>query len=144
MCVYLSKFQQLGLKYIHPDLLVNAPDDFRSADAKWGQKFKEMKFTVQVAPEDCTGCGQCVQVCPAKSKHEVGRKAINMEVQLPIREREKKNWDFFLSLPDMDRKQLELTRIKDLQLALPLFEFSGCCAGCGETPYVKLFEPIVW
>ena len=141
-CVFICPHATIRSKVYSPDLLANAPADFRSADAKWGQKFKEMKFTVQVAPEDCTGCGQCVQVCPAKSKQEAGRKAINMEMQLPIREREKKNWDFFLSLPDMDRKQLELTRVKDLQLALPLFEFSGSCAGCGETPYVKLLSQL--
>jgi len=141
-CSFACPHAVIRSKVYSADLLANAPADFKSTDAKWGQKFKGEKFTVQVAPEDCTGCGQCVQVCLGKNKKQAGLKAINMETQLPIREREAKNWDFFLSLPDMDRKQLELSRVKDLQLARPLFEFSGSCAGCGETPYVKLLSQL--
>ena len=86
----------------------------------------------------CIGCGLCVEVCPAKDKSQVGRKAINMAAQPPIRERERTNWDFFCTIPEVDRSNLNLGTIKNSQLMLPLFEFSGACAGCGETPYIKL------
>ena len=97
---------------------------------------------LQVAPEDCTGCGLCVQVCPAKSRTEVNKKAVNMAPQAPIREQERKNWDFFLNLPEFDRQALSLHNVKDLQLLQPLFEFPGACAGCGETPYIKLLTQL--
>jgi len=97
---------------------------------------------LQVAPEDCTGCTLCVQVCPAKNKSEARLKAINMAPQPPLREAEAENWKFFLSLPEMDRTQLSLTAVKDAQLLRPLFEFSGACGGCGETPYVKLVSQL--
>jgi pyruvate-ferredoxin/flavodoxin oxidoreductase len=109
-------------------------------------KFKEfsqgMAYTVQVAPEDCTGCTLCVEVCPVKDKTQVGRKALNMEAQPPLREQEAKNWDFFMSIPDLDRKLVNPSTIKNSQLLRPLFEFSGACAGCGETPYVKLVSQL--
>ncbi|QTX33080.1 4Fe-4S binding protein [Aminithiophilus ramosus] len=98
--------------------------------------------TIQISPEDCTGCSLCVQNCPARSKKEEGKKAINMVPQPPLRESEKANWTYFLSLPDMDRGQLNLGTVKDIQLLRPLFEFSGACAGCGETPYVKLLSQL--
>jgi pyruvate-ferredoxin/flavodoxin oxidoreductase len=101
-----------------------------------------MKFTLQVSPEDCTGCSLCVQNCPARSKKAEGKKAINMTPQPPLRETERENWNFFLSLPDMDRTKLNLGAVKDIQLLRPLFEFSGACAGCGETPYVKLLSQL--
>jgi pyruvate-ferredoxin/flavodoxin oxidoreductase len=101
-----------------------------------------MAYTVQVAPEDCTGCTLCVEVCPVKDKTQVGRKAINMESQPPLREQEVKNWDFFMSIPDLDRKLINPSTIKNSQLLRPLFEFSGACAGCGETPYVKLVSQL--
>jgi pyruvate-ferredoxin/flavodoxin oxidoreductase len=97
-----------------------------------------MKYTLQVSPEDCTGCRLCVDVCPAKDKRQVGRKAINMVAQPPARERERANWDFFFSLPEADKTQLNPRAMKDSQLMMPLFEFSGACSGCGETPYIKL------
>jgi pyruvate-ferredoxin/flavodoxin oxidoreductase len=121
--------------------LVDAPPSFLSLDAK----FKELpnsKYTLQVAPEDCTGCGLCVEVCPVKDKRQVGRKAINLAPQPPIREREKANWEFFLTLPEVSRAEISLTTVKNLQLLEPLFEFSGACAGCGETPYVKLISQL--
>ncbi len=118
-----------------------APETFETTAARW-RDFKEMKYTLQVAPEDCTGCGLCVEVCPAKSKTEVKHKAINMEAQPPLRDQERVNWDFFLSLPEMDRKVLSLAQVKDTQLLQPLFEFSGACAGCGETPYIKLMSQL--
>ncbi len=108
-------------------------------------KFREFPgtvFTIQVAPEDCTGCELCVEVCPAKDKTQVGRKAINMAEQPPLRESEVKNWDFFLKLPEADRTAMNLGTIKNSQLLEPLFEFSGACAGCGETPYVKLVSQL--
>src|ERR1043166_3343270 len=109
-------------------------------------KFKEfsqgMAYSVQVAPEDCTGCTLCVEVCPVKDKTQVGRKALNMAEQPPLREQEAKNWDFFMSIPDIDRKLVNPSTIKNSQLLRPLFEFSGACAGCGETPYVKLVSQL--
>ncbi len=101
-----------------------------------------MRYTLQVAPEDCTSCGLCVEVCPAKSKTEVKHKAINMEPQPPLRDQERVNWSFFLTLPETDRKALSLSQVKDSQLLQPLFEFSGACAGCGETPYIKLMTQL--
>jgi pyruvate-ferredoxin/flavodoxin oxidoreductase len=97
---------------------------------------------LQTSPEDCTGCGLCVQVCPAKSKSEAKRKALNMAPQPPIREQERRNWNFFLTLPEPDRSLLALHNVKDVQLLEPLFEFPGACAGCGETPYIKLLTQL--
>ncbi|MCK4602424.1 MAG: 4Fe-4S binding protein, partial [Phycisphaerae bacterium] len=101
-----------------------------------------MYYTLQVAPEDCTGCGVCVHVCPAKNKAEPSRKAINMEFQPPLREQERENYKFFLSIPDPDRSKLRTGTVKGSQLCKPLFEYSGACAGCGETPYVKLLTQL--
>ena len=108
---------------------------------KW-REFEALRYTLQVSPEDCTGCRLCVEVCPAKSKSEVKHKAINMEAQAPLRESENANWDFFLNLPDPDRDQLRHNLVKDVQLLEPLFEFAGACAGCGETPYIKLLTQL--
>jgi pyruvate-ferredoxin/flavodoxin oxidoreductase len=117
--------------------LENAPETFKSLDAKF-KEFPGAKYTIQVAPEDCTGCSLCVEVCPAHDKTNPERKAINMAPQPPLREAEAKNWDFFLSIPNPDRDAFAPTTIKNSQLLEPLFEFSGACAGCGETPYIKL------
>ena len=103
-----------------------------------GTEYKGMKYTVQVAPEDCTGCGLCVEVCPAKNKTETRLKAINMMPQPPIREPERANYEFFLALPEADRRQVKVDTVKGSQFLQPLFEYSGACSGCGETPYVKL------
>jgi pyruvate-ferredoxin/flavodoxin oxidoreductase len=121
--------------------LGNAPTTFKSINAK-DKDFSGQKFTIQVAPEDCTGCGICVDVCPAKDKSHPERRAINMEPQLPLREQERENWDFFLNLPNPDRTKLKLNQIRQQQLQEPLFEFSGACAGCGETPYLKLLTQL--
>jgi pyruvate-ferredoxin/flavodoxin oxidoreductase len=110
-------------------------------DAKF-KEFPGMKYTIQVAPEDCTGCALCIEACPAKDKTQVGRKAINMADQPPLRESERANWEFFLTLPDPDRTQFSPTTIKNSQLLAPLFEFSGACSGCGETPYIKLVSQL--
>jgi pyruvate-ferredoxin/flavodoxin oxidoreductase len=101
-------------------------------------EWKGLNYTIQVAPEDCTGCAICVDVCPARNKSEARLKAINMRPQSPLREAEKVNWDFFLGLPVRDRRELSTDKVRGVQVAEPLFEFSGACAGCGETPYIKL------
>src|SRR3984893_4376123 len=101
-----------------------------------------MTYTLQVSPEDCTGCALCFEACPVKDKRQVGSKAINMQPQPPIREREKANWDYFLTLPEVDTSQINLGAIKNSQLLTPLFEFSGACSGCGETPYIKLVSQL--
>ncbi len=123
----------------------NAPATFKSADAK-GKDFAGMKFTIQVAPEDCTGCGACVVNCPALEKDEnkepTGRHAINMEPQEPLRDAERENYSYFLSIPNTDRKLFNAATVKGSQLIQPLFEYSGACAGCGETAYVKLLSQL--
>ncbi len=136
-CSLVCPHAAIRSKVYDAELLRDAPGTFKSADAKW-KDFAGMRFTVQVAPEDCVGCGLCVQNCPAKNKAEPEKKAINMSLQMPLREEEAKNWAFFLSLPEMDRSRVNHGTVKDVQLLHPLFEFSGACGGCGETPYVKL------
>jgi pyruvate-ferredoxin/flavodoxin oxidoreductase len=136
-CAFVCPHAAIRQKVYNPELLDGAPATFKSLDAKF-REFPGTKFTIQIAPEDCTGCQMCVEVCPAKDKSQVGRKAINMASQPPLRETEAENWDFFLSIPEVDRTAMKLSTIKNSQLLQPLFEFSGACAGCGETPYVKL------
>ncbi len=119
-------------------LLDNAPESFKSVKPK-GREWEDTDvYTLQVAPEDCTGCAICVEACPVKDKSNVSRKAINMEFQPPLRESEKANWEFFLDLPETDRSKVKQGTVKGSQILEPLFEFSGACSGCGETPYVKL------
>jgi len=122
-------------------LLANAPEKFKSVATK-DKNFADKIFTLQVYPEDCTGCNVCTVACPAKNKQDPNRKAINMEPKAPILEEEKKNVEFFETLPDNDRKELNTSVAKDIQFLQPLFEFSGACAGCGETPYVKLVSQL--
>ncbi|MHC0063331.1 pyruvate:ferredoxin (flavodoxin) oxidoreductase [Nostoc sp. UIC 10890] len=136
-CVMVCPHSVIRSKVYEPQQLENAPPTFKSASAK-DHDWQGLKYTIQVAAEDCTGCGICVDVCPAKNKSELRRKAINMEPQLPLREQERENWDFFLNIPNPDRSHLKLTHINQQQMQEPLFEFSGACAGCGETPYIKL------
>ncbi|MDA3925238.1 MAG: pyruvate:ferredoxin (flavodoxin) oxidoreductase [Kiritimatiellae bacterium] len=132
-------------KVYDPAELDDAPETFKSADVKGllAKSYSGMKYTIQCAPEDCTGCGLCVARCPAKNKEVEGRKAINMEEQIPLRTEEVKNWDFFLNLPETDFSKVNPVSIQGSQLKRPLFEFSGACAGCGETPYVKLLTQLV-
>jgi len=140
-CSFVCPHAVIRQKVYDPALLKNAPATFKSVDAK----FKEMpgtKFTIQVSPEDCTGCGLCVEACPSKNKADPSLKAINMAEQPPIREQENVNWDFFLSLPEVDRTAFQPTTVKNSQLLQPLFEFSGACGGCGETPYIKLVSQL--
>ena len=139
-CAMVCPHAAIRSKVYEPALLAKAPATFKSVDYK-GADFKGMKFTIQIAPEDCTGCTLCVSVCPAKDKSNPKSKAINMADQLPLREPEKKNYDFFLALPDPDRTKLRID-VKGSQFMRPLFEYSGACAGCGETPYVKLLTQL--
>lgn len=136
-CAFVCPHAVIRQKVYDPAYLENAPETFKSTDAKF-REFPGWKYTIQISPEDCTGCQLCVEVCPAKDKTQVGRKALNMAPQPPLREQEKINWDFFLELPEVDRSKIAPTTIKNSQLLEPLFEFSGACAGCGETPYIKL------
>jgi pyruvate-ferredoxin/flavodoxin oxidoreductase len=140
-CVLVCPHAVIRAKVYDSTLLEKAPKTFKSTKPRW-REFESMGYTLQVAPEDCTGCRLCVEVCPAKSKSEVKHKAINMEEQSPLRQPESRNWEFFLSLPDFDRQKLSLSQVKDSQLLEPLFEFSGACAGCGETPYIKLLTQL--
>jgi pyruvate-ferredoxin/flavodoxin oxidoreductase len=140
-CIMVCPHAVIRAKAYEPAQLANAPATFKSTDAR-DKDFVGEKYTIQVAPEDCTGCGICVDVCPAKNKSIASRKAINMEPQLPLRESEKANWEFFLNIPNPDRRQLKLNQIRQQQMQEPLFEFSGACAGCGETPYLKLLSQL--
>jgi pyruvate-ferredoxin/flavodoxin oxidoreductase len=143
-CVLFCPHAVIRSKVADEADLAKAPAAFKSIACNWKEDgIKGKKFTIQVAVEDCTGCAVCVEVCPAKDKTNVGRKAINMESVLPIREQEKQNWDFFLSLKDAPPDAgLNFGTTKNVQLLQPLFEFSGACAGCGETPYLKLLSQL--
>ncbi|HEY9089913.1 MAG TPA: pyruvate:ferredoxin (flavodoxin) oxidoreductase [Anaerolineaceae bacterium] len=141
-CVMVCPHAVIRQKVYEPALLELAPETFKSMDAKF-KEFPGMKYTIQVAPEDCTGCALCVEACPAKDKTNPSRKAINMADQPPLRETEAANWEYFLNtIPDPDRTAFSPATIKNSQLMRPLFEFSGACAGCGETPYVKLVSQL--
>jgi len=137
-CAMVCPHACIRIKSYDKQHLSSAPAAFKHMDAK-GKDFPEgYAYTIQVAVEDCTGCELCVEVCPAKNKKETKLKALNMVPQIPIREQERANWDFFFNLPDLDRRLINTGVIKSQQLQQPLFEFSGACSGCGETPYVKL------
>jgi len=140
-CSITCPHAAIRVKVYDEDKLAGAPKTFKSADAKT-KNFAGKKATIQIAPEDCTGCGACVHVCPAKNKTNPELRAINMVPQPPIREAERENYEFFLSLPEYDRSELNLATVKGSQLCQPLFEYSGACAGCGETPYVKLLTQL--
>jgi len=140
-CVLVCPHSVIRAKVYEPAVLDNAPATFKSTAARW-REFANLHYTLQVSPEDCTGCTLCVEVCPVKNKSEVRLKAINMMPQPPIRDQEAQNWDFFLGLPETDRRVLNVGQVKDAQLLEPLFEFSGACAGCGETPYLKLMSQL--
>ena len=136
-CVMVCPHAVIRSKVYEPQELAAAPPTFKSADAR-DHAWSDLKFSLQVAAEDCTGCSLCVDVCPAKNRQEPRRKAINMAPQRPLREAERENWQFFLQLPNPNRHLLNLHKINQQQMQEPLFEFSGACAGCGETPYLKL------
>jgi pyruvate-ferredoxin/flavodoxin oxidoreductase len=136
-CVAICPHATIRAKVYDPKDLVGAPSSFKSTDAR-APEWKGMKWTLQVAAEDCTGCALCVEICPARNKTETKLKAINLRSQAPLRLQERDNWDFFLRLPEFDRRKVKLTTLRQQQVMRPLFEFSGACAGCGETPYLKM------
>ncbi|MFL6236646.1 MAG: pyruvate:ferredoxin (flavodoxin) oxidoreductase [Thermoanaerobaculia bacterium] len=140
-CALVCPHAALRAKVCEPAALGGAPEGFRSRPYK-APELKGMDYVLQVAPEDCTGCGLCVEICPAKNKGEPRRKAINLEPQRPLREAERENFRFFLDLPEVDRAKVARVDAKGSQFLQPLFEFSGACAGCGETPYVKLLTQL--
>jgi len=138
-CALVCPHAAIRIKVYDPDSVDGAPDTFKTKAWK-GRDFAGMNVTVQVAPEDCTGCQVCVNVCPAKSKEEVRHKAINMEPQLDHLEEERANFAYFLDIPEADRTEVRVETLKGSQVLRPLFEFSGACSGCGETPYIKLLS----
>ncbi len=136
-CVLVCPHAVIRAKVGDPESFAAAPQGFRTAPAR-DQAFEGQTFTIQVAAEDCTGCALCIEVCPARDRSEPKRKAINMAPQRPLRQQARAHWDFFLQLPETPRGDLNLHKIGQQQLQQPLFAFSGACAGCGETPYLKL------
>ncbi len=138
-CAMVCPHATIRIKVYDGDILKDAPETFKWTEAR-NKEYKEKgyKYTIQVAAEDCTGCGVCVESCPAKNKQDKSKKALVMEPQLPLRAQEAKNWDFFLKIPELDRSEIPLNSIRTQQIQQPLFEFSGACAGCGETPYIKM------
>lgn len=140
-CAMVCPHATIRIKAYDKKFTENAPETFKWTEAR-GKEFEGLAYTIQVAAEDCTGCEMCVEVCPAKNKKETKLKALNMVPQIPVREQEKANWDYFLSIPEFDRTQVNIGSIKGSQLLQPLFEFSGACSGCGETPYVKLVSQL--
>jgi pyruvate-ferredoxin/flavodoxin oxidoreductase len=140
-CTMVCPHAVIRIKVYDQKYFENAPATFKSTEAR-DREWKGLKYSIQVAPEDCTGCAICVDVCPAKNKSETRLKAINMQPQPPLREQERENWNFFLTIPEMDRRQIKVSSIRQQQVQEPLFEFSGACEGCGETPYVKLVSQL--
>ncbi len=140
-CAIVCPHTTIRMKVFEPDALQGAPDSFLSKDFR-SRDLPGRRLTIQVAPDDCTGCGVCVEVCPAHSKQEVKHKAINMTPIDAFLERERVNWDFFLEIPELDRELMAPDSVKGSQVRQPLFEFSGACAGCGETPYLKLISQL--
>lgn len=141
-CALICPHASIRIKAYDEKLLKDAPATFKHMTAK-GKEFEpNTAYTIQVAVEDCTGCGLCVEICPAKNKKETKYKALNMADQMSIRETERENFEFFYNLPEFDRKKANVTTIKGSQFLQPLFEFSGACTGCGETPYVKLVSQL--
>ncbi|HUN64996.1 MAG TPA: pyruvate:ferredoxin (flavodoxin) oxidoreductase [Bacteroidota bacterium] len=140
-CVLVCPHATIRVKVYDGKDAAAAPATFKSMEFK-GNEYKGMRYTIQVAPEDCTGCGLCVDICPAKSKSQTKVKAINMKPQPPLRDSERINYEFFLGIPDTDRRGVKLDTVKGSQFLQPLFEYSGACSGCGETPYVKLVSQL--
>ncbi|MDO9269558.1 MAG: pyruvate:ferredoxin (flavodoxin) oxidoreductase [Methylobacter sp.] len=137
-CVMVCPHSVIRSKIFPTEVVANAPATFKHV-AMLGKDFPAgLEISYQVAPEDCTGCTLCVDICPIRDKSNASRKAINMQPQPPLRETERDNWDFFLAIPEYDRRLLKTNTIKGSMVLQPLFEFSGACVGCGETPYIKL------
>jgi len=140
-CAMVCPHAVIRIKVYDSRELEGAPATFKSTEVR-DKEWAGMKYSIQVAPEDCTGCGICVEICPAKNKTETRLKALNMEPQPPLRVPERENWDFFLKVPELDRRKIKPTTIRQQQVQEPLFEFSGACSGCGETPYLKLLSQL--
>ncbi len=141
-CAFVCPHAVIRLKIYDPDNLQDVPDGFKSVPARF-KEFKDQAYTLQISPEDCTGCSLCYEVCPVKNKRQPKFKAINMVDYTPeIREVESRSWNYFQTLPNVDRTEVALNQVKYNQLLEPLFEFSGACAGCGETPYLKLITQL--
>ncbi|MGB6475000.1 MAG: pyruvate:ferredoxin (flavodoxin) oxidoreductase [Candidatus Sulfotelmatobacter sp.] len=140
-CAMVCPHSVIRIKVYDSKELQNAPATFKSTETR-DREWQGLKYTIQVAPEDCTGCGICVEVCPVKNKAETRLKAINMMPQPPLRVPERENWTFFLKIPELDRRNIKVGNIRQQQIQEPLFEFSGACAGCGETPYLKLMSQL--
>ncbi|MET0625656.1 MAG: pyruvate:ferredoxin (flavodoxin) oxidoreductase [Pyrinomonadaceae bacterium] len=140
-CALVCPHAAIRAKVYEEDSLNGAPPTFKATGYR-GAEYKGKQFTIQVAPEDCTGCNLCVNVCPAKDRTNPKHKAINMEPQAPLREAERVNYDFFLGLPELERADVVRLDHKGSQFLEPLFEYSGACAGCGETPYIKLLTQL--
>jgi len=140
-CSFVCPHSVIRSKYYGDDKLAGAPDGFKSAPVN-ARGYPEARFTLQFYVEDCTGCGLCVEACPAHSPREPDVKAINMVAKLPIVEREKSSIAFFETLPVNDRAQVDFANVRGVQFLQPLFEFSGACGGCGETPYLKLLSQL--
>jgi pyruvate-ferredoxin/flavodoxin oxidoreductase len=140
-CAMVCPHSVIRIKVFDPSELEKAPPTFKACDSR-DKEWAGLQYSIQVAPEDCTGCGICVDVCPAKNKSETRLKALNMAPQPPLREPERDNWNFFLTLPELDRRLIKISSIRQQQVQEPLFEFSGACSGCGETPYVKLVSQL--
>lgn len=140
-CAMVCPHAVIRIKAYDGDQLANAPEGFKSVAAR-DREWQDLQYTIQVSPEDCTACGICVDVCPVKNKSQNNRKAINMEPQAPILEQERENWDYFINIPELPRDRIKASSIRQQQIQQPLFEFSGACAGCGETPYLKLLTQL--
>jgi pyruvate-ferredoxin/flavodoxin oxidoreductase len=140
-CAMVCPHAVIRIKVYDSKHLVKVPETFKSTEAR-DKEWAGLKYSIQVAPEDCTGCGICVDICPAKNKAETRFKALNMAPQPPLRYPERDNWQFFLKLPELDRRKIKPGAIRQQQVQEPLFEFSGACSGCGETPYVKLLTQL--
>jgi pyruvate-ferredoxin/flavodoxin oxidoreductase len=140
-CAMVCPHAVLRIKVYDAKQLEGAPATFKSTEVR-DKEWQGLKYSIQVAPEDCTGCGICVDICPAKNKSETRLKAINMVAQPPLRAPERENWEFFLKIPELDRRKIKVSNIRQQQVQEPLFEFSGACSGCGETPYLKLLTQL--
>ncbi|HNS96911.1 MAG TPA: pyruvate:ferredoxin (flavodoxin) oxidoreductase [Polyangiaceae bacterium] len=140
-CAIVCPHAAIRTKVFPPESLVDAPETFQVMDFK-DRDLAGMKYSIQVFVEDCTGCRMCVEACPGKDKKNPSRRSLEMADQIPLREPERKNAAYFMRLPDADRTKVKQITVKGSQLLRPLFEFSGACAGCGETPYVKLLTQL--
>ncbi|RJF57389.1 pyruvate:ferredoxin (flavodoxin) oxidoreductase [Serratia inhibens] len=140
-CVAACPHSAIRAKVVQPQAMEHAPASLQSLDVK-ARDMRGQKYVLQVAPEDCTGCNLCVEVCPAKDRQNPDIKAINMASRLDNLDAEKRHYDFFLQLPEIDPAQIERIDIRTSQLISPLFEYSGACSGCGETPYIKLLTQL--